>query len=129
MSVISVRLNKEAETRLRQEAKAQGLRFSDFLRKRLTGEQQEPVEAAREKSVETARAESDDTVLSALRQIADFLCRMEKEQSEKGYLLQLMMCNFTLLLMPNAKEKIQNSWRSSIRGAKDHTAKQEGESS
>ena len=128
MGVISVRLNKETETRLRQEAKAQGLRFSDFLRKRLTGEQQEPVEVAREKPVETAREESDETVLSALRQIADFLRLMEREQSEKAYLLQLMMCNFTLLLMPNAKEKIQNSWRSSIRGAKDHTAKQEGES-
>ena len=36
MGVISVRLDKMTETRLREEAKVQGLRFSDFMRKRLT---------------------------------------------------------------------------------------------
>ena len=41
MGVISVRLDNESEARLKREAQARGLRFSDFLRERLTGDVQD----------------------------------------------------------------------------------------
>lgn len=100
MGVISVRLDNDTEARLKREALAQGVSFSDFLRRRLTGEQQEPVETAREKPVETARGESAETVLSALRQIADFLRRMEQGQRESGYFTQRLVFNALRVLCP-----------------------------
>ena len=129
MGVISVRLDNDTEARLKREARAQGVSFSDFLRKRLTGEQQEPVETAREKPVETARGESAETVLSALRQIADFLCRMEQEQRESGYFTQRLVFNSLRVLAPSATEGRNKMWAYSLNETKKHMAGQEGESS
>ena len=129
MGVISVRLDNDTEARLKREARAQGVSFSDFLRKRLTGEQQEPVETAREKPVETARGESAETVLFALRQIADFLRRMEQGQRESGYFTQRLVFNSLRVLAPSATEGRNKMWAYSLNETKKHMAEQEGESS
>ena len=121
MGVISVRLDNDTEARLKREARGQGVSFSDFLRKRLTGEQQEPVETAREKPVETA--------LSALRQIADFLRRMEQGQRESGYFTQRLIFNALRVLAPSATEGRNKMWAYSFNETKEHMAEQEGESS
>ena len=44
MGVISVRLDNDTGARLKQETWMQGMRFSDFLRERLTGDKQEVTE-------------------------------------------------------------------------------------
>ena len=119
MGVISGRLDNDTEARLKREARAQGMSFSDFLRKRLTGKSQ--------KVSELDLKEIAEALDGNLRQICDFLDHIEREQSENVYLLQLMMCHFMLLLMPNGKEKIHNAWRTAIQKAKEHTAKREGE--
>ena len=95
--------------------------FSDFLRERLISSSREVTELNLKKIAEVF--DSD------LRQICDFLEHTQREQSENAYLLQLMMCEFMLVLMPNGKEKIKNKWTTAIRAAKAHMAKQEGESS
>ena len=121
MGVISVRLDNETEARLKREALAQGMSFSDFLRERLIGSSCEVTELDLKKIAEVL--DSD------LRQICDFLEYTQREQSENAYLLQMVMCHFMYLLLPNAKEKIRNRWRTAIQEAKEHTARQEGESS
>ena len=65
MGVISVRLDNESEARLKREAQAHGLRFSDFLRERLTGDMQDTHEVGLEQIAERM----DGT----LRQMGDFL--------------------------------------------------------
>ncbi len=120
MGVISVRLDNESEARLKREAQAQGLRFSDFLRERLTDGKQE--------ITELDLKEIAEALDSNLRQICDFLSHVEREQRENAYLLQLMMCNFMNALVPNGKEKIKTMWRTAIQDAKTHTAKQDGKS-
>ena len=92
------------------EARARGVSFSDFLRERLMGEQPETVKTAREKTVETAGGESAETVLSALRQIADFLSRMEQEQRESGYFTQRLVFNSLRVLAPGATEGRNKMW-------------------
>ena len=121
MDVISVRLDNDTEARLKREAQAQGVSLSDFLRERLVGGSQEVTEPDLKKIAEVL---DDD-----LRQICDFLEHSQREQSENAYLLQLMMCEFMLVLMPNGKEKIKNRWNKAIQDAKAHTARQEGKSS
>ena len=121
MGVISVRLDNDTEARLKREAQTQGVSFSDFLRKRLVGGSQEVTEPDLKKIAEVL--DSD------LRLIYGFLEHSQQEQRENAYLLQLMMCEFMLVLMPNGKEKIKNKWTTAIRAAKAHMAKQEGESS
>ena len=121
MGVISVRLDNDTEARLKREAQAQGVSFSEFLRERLTGGTQEVTEPDLKKIAEVLDGD--------LRQICDFLEHTQREQSENAYLLQVMMCEFMLVLMPNGKEKIKNKWTTAIRAAKAHMAKQEGESS
>ena len=121
MGVISVRLDKVTEMQLRVEAKAQGLRFSDFLRERLAGGKQGATGPDLKKIAEVL--DSD------LRLICGFLEHSQREQSENAYLLQLMLCEFMLVLMPNGKEKIKNKWNTAIRNAKAHMAKQEDKSS
>ena len=118
MGVISVRLDKDTEARLKREARAHGLPFSDFLRERLTGGKQEVTELDLK--------EIADVLDGNLRQICDFLSHMEREQSENAYLLQLMMCKFMLVLIPNGKETIKNKWNSAIHDAKAHMERQEG---
>ena len=129
MGVISVRLDNDTEARLKREARAQGVSLSDFLRRRLTGEQQKPVRTAQEKPIETAGGESAETVLSALRQIADFLCRMEQEQRESGYFTQRLVFNSLRVLAPSATEGRNKMWSYSLNETKKHMAGQEGKSS
>ena len=93
MGVISVRLDNDMEARLKREARAQGVTFSDFLRERLTGGSQEVTEPDLKKTAEVLDGD--------LRQICDFLEHTQREQSENAYLLQLMMCEFMLVLMTN----------------------------
>lgn len=114
---------------MKRDARAQGVSLSDFLRRRLTDEQQEPVKTAREKPVETAGGEPAETVLSALRQIADFLCRMEQEQRESGYFTQRLVFNSLRVLAPSATEGRNKMWSYSLNETKKHMAEQEGESS
>lgn len=129
MGVISMRLDNDTEARLKRDARAQGVSLSDFLRRRLTDEQQEPVKTAREKPVETAGGEPAETVLSAMRQIADFLCRMEQEQRESGYFTQRLVFNSLRVLAPSATEGRNKMWSYSLNETKKHMAEQEGESS
>ena len=129
MGVISMRLDNDTDARLKRDARAQGVSLSDFLRRRLTDEQQEPVKTAREKPVETAGGEPAETVLSALRQIADFLCRMEQEQRESGYFTQRLVFNSLRVLAPSATEGRNKMWSYSLNETKKHMAEQEGESS
>lgn len=118
MGVISVRLDNDTEARLKREAKAQGVSFSAFLRKRLTGKKQE-VPAIGQK-------ESAETLEPVLRQIADFLCRMEQEQKESGYLTQQMIFNSMWLLMPQNRENVKKLWSVSLQKVKERMAEQEG---
>ena len=83
----------------------------------------------REKQIETAGAESAETVLSALRQIADFLCRMEQEQRESGYFTQRLVFNSLRVLAPSATEGRNKMWSYSLNETKKHMAEQEGKSS
>ena len=121
MGVISVRLDNDTEARLKREAQAQEVSFSEFLRERLTGGSQEVTELDLKKIAEVLDGD--------LRQICDFLEHTQREQSENAYLLQLMMCEFMLMLMPNGKEKIKNRWNKAIQDAKAHMVRQEGKSS
>ena len=121
MSVISVRLDKETETRLRQEAKAQGLRFSDFLRKRLTGEQQE--------SVEAEQRELDERIISALRDIKNFLCLMEREQWESYHFTQYLVIYSLQYLFPENREGTWRVWNEAMQKLRELVAREEGKSS
>ena len=121
MGVISVRLDNDIEARLKREALAQGVSFSDFLRERLVGDSQEVAELDLKEIAEVLDGN--------LQQVCDFLGHIQREQNENSYLLQLVMCHFMHLLLPNAKEKIRNRWHTAIQEAKEHTAKQEGKSS
>ena len=71
MGVISVRLDNDTETRLKREARAQGVSFSDFLRERLTGGSQEVTEPDLKKIAEVLDGD--------LRQICDFLEHTQRE--------------------------------------------------
>ena len=121
MDVISVRLDNDTEARLKREAKEQGVSFSAFLRKRLTDEQQEVLQANQKESAETLEP--------ILRQIADFLCRMEQEQKESGCLTQQMIFNSMWLLMPQNRENVKKLWSVSLQKVREHMAEQEGKSS
>ena len=121
MGVISVRLDNDTEARLKREATAQGMSFSDFLRERLTGETKE--------QTNIDWREFADMLDGNLQQICNFLNRMEREQGENAYFTQTLIYNSMRMLMPKSQESIKKLWSASLQKAREHTNGQEGKSS
>ena len=121
MGVISVRLDNDTEARLRREASAQGLSFSDFLRERLTGETKE--------RTNIDWREFADVLDGNLQQICNFLNRFEQVQGENAYFTQLLIYTSMRMLMPKSQESVKKLWSVSLQKAREHTEGQEGKSS
>ena len=120
MRVNSVRLDKATETRLRQEAEAQGIRFSNFLRERLIGKRKEVNDMDLR-----AMTEMLDGVL---RQISEFLVHLRQEQAESDYFTQMLVTN-SLQKLTRSQESAKKVWHISRQATKDHFAKQQADKS
>ena len=114
MGVISVRLDNESEARLKREAQAQGLRFSDFLRERLIDD----VHDTREIGLEQIAERMDGT----LRQIGNFLYQAQKSQSKNDIFTQyLVFFSLQFLLPKDQRKSAWDVWHAAQKKAKEMT--------
>ncbi len=114
MGVISVRLDNDSEARLKREAQAHGLRFSDFLRERLTGDMQDTHGVGLEQIAERM----DGT----LRQMGDFLYQAQKAQSENDIFTQYLVFFSLQFLLPKDQRKgAWDVWHAAQKKTKEQT--------
>ena len=119
MGIISVRLDDGIEARLKQEAKAQGRRLSDFLRERLAGEAANLTDPGLEKRMEN--------VEKALWQLAEGIEQAGRKQSKEGFFTRLLILHVLHVLLPDLeKEEIWDVFRNAEAEVKRHWKRKEG---
>ena len=96
MGIISVRVDDGTEARLKREARAQGRKFSDFLRERLGGEAADFPDPGLERRMENMEKE--------LRQLADDVWQAGRNQDYGSIFIQMLILQSLCALDPDLKE-------------------------
>ena len=119
MGIISVRVDDGTEARLKREARAQGRKFSDFLRERLGGKAADLPDPGLERRMENMEKE--------LRQLADGIEQVAGRQTKDGYFTRILILHSLRTILPDlSKEEIRNVFNTAKEYVISHWKRKEG---